>query len=219
MQNFANFLGNVFAFFKTLPPWLPLLIIWSIFGALSVAVLILCLCNKSVKSHDKNPFLHLLNAFTALTLAFSATEGDTPRAIAISATFWLLGYLFYGLLCALTPKSERQNCKEGCFYAPYSSFQSANSNAEREQVPVPTQRAFSSGTATIENGAIRLEHAISITDKLLQKNLGKGDRQELERMKGVLYSMQLKSAFSIDDGKILNGHFNSLLKLMAKYNL
>ena len=219
MQNFANFLGNVFTFLKTLPPWLPLLIIWSVYGALSVAIFILCLCNKRVKAHDKKPFFHLLNAFTALTLAFSATEGDTPRAVILSATFWLLGYLFYGLLCALTPKTEHKNCQDGCFYAPYSSFQSSSSATERAQVPVPTQRTYSTGSATLENGAIRLEHAISITDKLLQKNLGKGDRQELERMKGVLYSMQLKSAFTVDDGKVLNGHFNSLLKLMAKYNL
>ena len=66
---------------------------------------------------------------------------------------------------------------------------------------------------------VRLEHAISVTDRLLQKNLGKGDRQELEKLKNTLAVLQMKGALSPAESEILNENFNALLKLMAKYDV
>ena len=66
---------------------------------------------------------------------------------------------------------------------------------------------------------VRLEHAISVTDRLLQKNLGKGDRQELEKLKNTLAVLQMKGTLTPSDSDILNDNFNALLKLMAKYNV
>ncbi len=72
---------------------------------------------------------------------------------------------------------------------------------------------------TPAKNSVRLEHAISVTDKLLCKNLGKSDRQELEKLKNTLAVLQMKGTLSPTESDILNDNFNALLKLMAKYNV
>ena len=66
---------------------------------------------------------------------------------------------------------------------------------------------------------MRTEHALSVTEKLLAKDLGRGDRQETERIKASLGFMQAKGDLSPEDNERLNDNFNTLLKLMAKYNV
>ncbi|MCD7729585.1 MAG: hypothetical protein LUI60_06715 [Clostridia bacterium] len=66
---------------------------------------------------------------------------------------------------------------------------------------------------------VRLDHAVSVTDKLLAKELGRGDRQEAERIKTFLSLMQIKPELSPEENDRLNDNFNTLLKLMAKYNV
>lgn len=66
---------------------------------------------------------------------------------------------------------------------------------------------------------VRLEHALSITEKLLLKSLGRGDRQELEKMRYTLNMLQAKGNLTPQEGEILNENFNALLKLMARYNV
>lgn len=216
MQKLIDLFNGACAFIKNLPLWLSYTVIWSVFALLSIVVLILCLCNANVKKRDKRPYLHLLNAFTALTLAVAFSKTSVARSFGTGTTFWLVGYLFYGLLCALCSKSTLK-AKTQNAYSQYTSFSTANNPSPYSSVSV----AFRSEEKPFVNAksAVRLEHAVSITDKLLAKNLGKGDRQELEKMKGVLYSMQVKGDLSAEDHRILNGHFNSLLKMMTKYDL
>jgi len=66
---------------------------------------------------------------------------------------------------------------------------------------------------------VRLEHAVSVTEKLLGKNLGKTDRMELEKLKNTLSVLQLKGTLTPAESDMLNENFNMLLKLMAKYNV
>ena len=66
---------------------------------------------------------------------------------------------------------------------------------------------------------MRLEHAVTVTDKLLAKNLGKGDRQELEKLKNTLAVLRVKGTLTPSEAEILNENFNTLLKLMAKYDV
>jgi len=220
MQTATNFFNEIYSGLKAVPIPVILAIIWSVFALVSVVVLVLTLCVARVKKHDKKPYLHLLNVFTALTLATAVLDGDVAKAIYVSATFFLIGYLFYGLLSVITPKARDESYKKDCFCAPYSSIsQREGAPSPYSSIPIPQATTVLEPSFATAQSNVRLEHAISITDKLLAKNLGKGDRQELEKMKGVLYSLQLKGNLSADEGQLLNGHFNSLLKLMAKYNL
>ena len=74
-------------------------------------------------------------------------------------------------------------------------------------------------TPPAATSVVRLEHALSIADKLLLKNLGRGDRQELEKIKTALTVLKVKGILSAQEGEALNEMFNALLKLMAKYDL
>ena len=64
---------------------------------------------------------------------------------------------------------------------------------------------------------MRLDHALSIADKLLLKPLSRADRQELEKIKTTLTVIQVKGNPTAQEGEIINGQFNALVKLMAKY--
>jgi hypothetical protein len=66
---------------------------------------------------------------------------------------------------------------------------------------------------------VRLDHALSITDRLLAKTLTKGDRGEVEKIRSYLSVLSIKGTLSPEEGEALNESFNTLLKLMAKYNL
>ena len=60
---------------------------------------------------------------------------------------------------------------------------------------------------------------MTVTDKLLTKNLSKPDRQDLEKLKNTLAVLQIKGSLTPIEAEILNDNFNALLKLMAKYNV
>lgn len=217
MQEVINFFNGACAFIKNLPLWLSYTVVWSVFFVLSIVVLVTCLCNTKVKACDKRPYLHLLNAFTALTLAIAFSKTSVARSFGAGATFWLVGYLFYGLLCALSAKPAKKHESKNA-YSQYSSFGTAD-DASSPYSSVAVAFRGEEKPRVNAKSTVRLEHAVSITDKLLAKNLGRGDRQELEKMKGVLYSMQVKGDLSAEDHRILNGHFNCLLKMMTKYDL
>ncbi|MGN0805829.1 MAG: hypothetical protein ACI4MC_02215, partial [Candidatus Coproplasma sp.] len=76
----------------------------------------------------------------------------------------------------------------------------------------------SASIPAVQSG-VRLDHALSIADKLLLKNLGRGDRQELEKIKTALTVLKVKGTLTAQEGENLNETFNTLLKLMAKYDL
>ena len=86
------------------------------------------------------------------------------------------------------------------------------------QAQPPLPKAVKQEIPAAKNN-VRLEHAASVTEKLLSKNLGKSDRQELEKLKNTLAVLRIKGTLSPAESEILNENFNTLLKLMAKYNV
>ncbi len=175
------------------------------FGGIFLLALILCACSVKFRYADKRPFFHLLNAFSAVTLALFCTAYSAPQSIAAAAVFWCVGYLLYGLLCALS-----RSAKERPVYAerPLSlpPARPPISSAANSQIPAA-------------RNIVRLDHALAIADKLLLKSLGRGDRQELEKIKTSLTVLKVKGELSPQDGEALNEMFNAILKLMAKYEV
>ncbi|MDE7087897.1 MAG: hypothetical protein K2O67_06870 [Clostridia bacterium] len=176
------------------------------FGAVFLLTLIGCIFSQKIRRQDKRPYLSAVNAFTAVTLAIFLIRFTLAQSIAATAVFWCVGYLTYGFLRLFRPKTVRAV----------------------QQVPAETvsvipaarpSRPAAQQPQTPANGTVRLEHALSIADKLLLKNLGRGDRQELEKIKTALTVLKVKGVLSANEGEALNDMFNALLKLMAKYDL
>ena len=158
----------------------------------------------AVRSASKRPFLCLVNAYTAVTLAGFLTANELAPSILAASLFWCAGYLAYGLLCVITKPSKRKTVSQIAF-----------SSIPPQQPSVPPVR-----TDTVPaKASVRLDHAMTVTDKLLAKSLGKSDRQELEKLKNTLVVLQMKGNLSTAETDILNDNFNALLKLMAKYNV
>ncbi len=175
------------------------------FAVVFIAALLGCIFSAKIRRASKRPFFCFLNAYTALALGVFATGTEANKAIALTALFWFVGYLAYGFLCVISrPKKQT----------------AASPAAVVSALPVqsPRREFFHTDAPAAKNG-VRLEHALSITDKLLAKNLGKGDRQELEKMKTAFTVLQIKGVLSVQESAELNENFNALLKLMAKYNL
>ena len=158
-----------------------------------------------MRSASKRPFLCLVNAYSAVTLAAFLTDNGLPEAVLATALFWCAGYVLYGLLCAVT--------------RPVIVRQSTVSQVALTALPVQVPRKTANAPVPAVKNSVRLEHAMSVIDKLLLKNIGKGDRQELEKLKNTLTVLQMKGTLSPTESDILNDNFNALLKLMAKYNV
>lgn len=179
------------------------------FAAVYAACLILTLSVDRFRRLSKRPFLCLVNAYAALTLALFLIENDFTRSVFIAVIFWVGGYLLYGTLClASAPRRARR--------APPPAVMLS---AQPVQLVQPPKSATVRAEYPAARNNVRLEHAVSVTDKLLEKNLGKGDRQELEKLKNTLAVLQIKGSLSAAESEILNENFNTLLKLMAKYNV
>ena len=92
------------------------------------------------------------------------------------------------------------------------------------QPALPVQSVFTQSARPPKNNPpaaqnnIKLDHAVTVTENLLTKNLSKSDRQELEKLKNILAVLQIKGTLTTAESDILNENFNALLKLMAKYN-
>lgn len=164
------------------------------------------LLSRRLKSVDKRPFFCFVNLFTVLVFAVFLTAFELHYAAMTAALFWCVGYLLYGLLRAVSKPKRVKGEEEG------QPLAVANEPA------APISRPFTPAVPAAKN-VVRLEHALSIADRLLAKNLGRSDRQELERMKTTLAVLQVKGALSPQENETLNESFNALLKLMAKYNL
>lgn len=188
------------------------LIVFGSYLAVYLAAFVLTLAVPAIRKLSKRPLLCLANAYAAVTLALFATRTEFENAVVIAALFWVAAYLFYGLLCAVGSKRKKSTAYTGKnsypAYAPYSAPQPPVAVPARPRGDVPAAKS-----------CVRLEHAVTITDKLLQKNLGKSDRQELEKLKNTLAVLQIKGTLSPTEAEILNGNFNTLLKLMAKYDV
>lgn len=181
-------------------------IIWGSFGALFLLTLVLTLRSDGVKRASKRPFLCLVNCYAALTFAAFFDGENVQTAIFAAVLFWTAGYILYGVICFFS-RGKRKIRTE---YVP------APATAMPVSAPPPAGFAPEVPAA---HSSVRLEHALAVTQKLLSKNLGKSDRQELERLRTTLGVLQTKGTLSREEADILNDNFNALLKLMAKYNV
>ncbi|MDE5942655.1 MAG: hypothetical protein K2H30_00410 [Clostridia bacterium] len=204
---FSEFINNIYSKVANISFDTLLWIIWGAFAAIFVATLFLSLCMPKVKSASKTPFFNLVNAFAALTFGAFITEEGLPQSVLAAVIFWCIGYLLYGLLC-LIGKGKKQ-----------AAVQSQVAISSLPVATPPVKQPAMRAEVPAAKSTVRLEHAISVTDRLLQKNLGKGDRQELEKLKNTLAVLQMKGALTPSESDILNENFNALLKLMAKYNV
>lgn len=206
MNGIILYLNKAYAAVAALNPDLLMLIALCAYGGIFFVALAGCAASDKIRAADKRPFLGFTNAFTAIIFAAFMLRFELAPSALFSALFWCAGYVLYGLLCVVTaqPKKNRP-----------SALQTVS--VMQPYAPPPKEHLYAD-VPTAKTG-VRLEHALSIADKLLLKNLGKGDRQELEKMKTALTIMQVKGSFTPQEGEILNDNFNALLKLMAKYNL
>ena len=181
-------------------------LVWIILGsfiAITAFALILCLAIPKIRAADKRPYLCLVNAYTAVVFASFLTAEPFAQSAIAAAIFWFFGYLMYGVLCFISKPAKREETMPSLV-----TMMPSRSVAPPPRTDMPVAKS-----------SVRLEHAISVTDRLLQKSLGKSDRQELEKLKNTLSILQLKGELSPAESDILNDNFNALLKLMAKYNI
>lgn len=205
MTEVVNFLKSGYDFITSLSFTTLLTVILCVFLGMFVLVLILSLCSPIFSQSSKRPFFALVNVFTGLVLALFSTEYQISFSVFASAVFWVIGYCLYGVL-TLTyrkKKNKTEPCAQTLSLTPLPP-----PVADKVRPDVPAAKS-----------EVRIEHALSMTDKLLLKNLGRGDRQELEKMRHTLLVLQSKKEILPNEGEILNEDFNTLLKLMAKYGL
>lgn len=207
MENFAEYFRIAYRAVSSLPFGTLMLISLCSFGGVFALALALCILSKKVRRADKKPLLFLLNAFTAVMVALFSMGFQPEQTIFFSALFWLAGYLLYGLMRLLTPRNR----------AASPSISRVNVVSSMPVRPPERQEECSSLPAA--KSAVRLDHAISITDKLLLCRLARTDRQELEKIKTTLTVLQVKGNLSPQEGEVLNDNFNAILKYMAKYNV
>lgn len=207
MENVTQLINKAFGYLSSLDFGLLVVLDFGAFAAIFVAAFVLSLASQKVRGAPKRAFFHLVNLFSAVTLSIFCSEYSLAQSVAITAVFWCIGVLAYGLLCAISkPKLA----------APEPSGMTVSAVSASASVPVAPPRTPAAPAA---QSGVRLEHALSITDKLLLKNLGRGDRQELEKIKTSLTVLKVKGVLSPQEGETLNETFNALLKFMAKYDV
>ncbi len=200
---FSKIIDGIYSSISSLPFDTLVWIILGSFAAVTVLAIVMSFALPKVRAADKRPYLCLVNAFTAVVLAAFLTKQQLAESVLAAVIFWCFGYFFYGVLCFISKPAKSQNA------APSQ----VTLLPSRSAVPAPRS------DVPAAKSSVRLEHAISVTDRLLTKNLGKSDRQELEKLKSTLSVLQMKGELSPAESDVLNDNFNALLKLMAKYNI
>lgn len=207
---FTRFVEDVYSFVANIPFDTLVWLTWGSYFAVFLIAFVLTFASKSVKTASKRPFLSLTNAYTAVNLSVYLLKCEIGQSVLISAIFWTCGYVLYGALCAASKAGQKKTT------APEKSVTILNTPVAAPAAPPARQEKFEVPAA---KNNVRLEHAASVTEKLLSKNLGKSDRQELEKIKNTLAVLKIKGTLSATETEILNENFNTLLKLMAKYNV
>ena len=208
----ANLFKDFYGWFNSLPFDTLIYFIWGSYLAIFLIALIATLTSKKFKYASKKPFLCLTNAYAAVTLAAFMLQCGLAQSVTATVTFWVVGYLLYGALCAFTRSYANRKIKVTQAAATETPIPVQPMRAMRTDMPAQAQ------VPAAKNG-VRLEHAVAVTDKLLTKNLAKTDRQELEKLKNTLAVLKIKGSLNPTEADILNDNFNALLKLMAKYNV
>lgn len=206
---FVNFFKNVLSFAAKFPFDGILWFVFGSFAAVFAVVLTLNFALEGVRTASKKPFLCLVNCYAVITMELFLLKTSVACAIFAAGVFWLAGYLCYGLLCAFSRRRKRP--------AAHIAATAAVSPPQTFYKPAAVPPADKEVSAAKNN--VKLEHAMAVTDKLLEKNLGKSDRQQLEKLKTTLEVLRIKPELTSAEGEILNEYFNALLKLMAKYNV
>ena len=202
---FAKMIDSIYSSISSIPFDTLVWLILGSFAAITLLALILCFAIPKIRAAGKRPYLCLVNAYTALILAAFLSKEPLAQSALAAVLFWCFGYLLYGVLCFITrPVKKEENAPSVVTFLPARAPMA--SPAPRSDMPAA-------------KSSVRLEHAISVTERLLQKNLSKSDRQELEKLKSTLSVLQMKGELSPAESDILNDNFNALLKLMAKYNI
>ncbi|MCH5148723.1 MAG: hypothetical protein J1G05_05110 [Clostridiales bacterium] len=179
-------------------------IVWGSYAAIFIAALLATVFSPMARNAQKRPFLALTNVYSGVNLAVFLLKCAIGDALMMTAIFWVVGYILYGVLCLCSVKRTKK--------------------AVEVQSALPVQPVFTQPARPAKNnppaakGNIKLDHAVTVTDNLLSKNLSKSDRQELEKLKNTLAVLQIKGTLTPAESDILNDNFNALLKLMAKYN-
>lgn len=208
----VNLFKGFYGWFDSLPFDTLIYFIWGSYLAIFLIALVATLASKKIKAADKKPFLCLTNAYAAITLAMFMLENGFAQSIVGAVTFWVVGYILYGLLCAFTKSYKNRNEKIMQAAVTETVIPAQTIRAARQDMQPQAQ------VPAAKNG-VRLDHAVAVTDKLLTKNLAKTDRQELEKLKNTLAVLKIKGTLNPTEADILNENFNALLKLMAKYNV
>lgn len=180
--------------------------VWGSYVAIFLVALILTFVSKRVRASSKMPFLCLTNAYAGVNLALFLLKCDVAQSVLTAALFWVIGYVLYGGLCAFTKKRTVQTVPQTTVSAIPAAVSVTSAPVKRMDAPA------------VKN-TVRLEHAVAVTEKLLSKNLAKPDRQEIEKLKSVFAVLKIKGELTPAETEMLNENFNTLLKLMAKYNV
>ena len=210
MENVTEFIKRFLNQFSDANFALLAIIDLTAFAVVVLAAVLGCVFSKRLRAHDKRAFMWVVNAFAAVTLAVFLTEFSLEKSVAAATLLWLVGFIAYGALTFFKDKGAGKVSE-----APPPA---SNVSVMPVRPTRPAQPAQISQQPAVNSG-VRLEHALSIADKLLLKNLGRGDRQELEKIKTALTVLKVKGVLSPQEGEALNDMFNALLKLMAKYDL
>lgn len=207
---FSDFANNFYAAIAKIPfDWL----VWFTWGSYAFIFVIafgLTLLIPKVKALSKTPFLCLTNAYAAVNLSLYLLKCELAPSILVTALFWVIGYILYGLLCF---------CSKGKHKNKSSSVGEVITTLPAPSTPAPMPSKAVKADIPAAKNSVRLEHAVTVTEKLLTKCLGKSDRQEVEKIKNTLAILRIKGTLSTTEAEILNENFNTLLKLMAKYNV
>lgn len=207
---FADFVNGLYAAVAKIPfDWL-VWFVWGTYALIFVITFIACVASSRMREVSKRPYLSLTNAYAAVNLALFLLKCELAQSVLITVLFWVVGYIFYGALCAVSRAKRKSKQSGEVKIAPAAEI----SAPPMKMAPKPVHREIPAA-----KNSVRLEHAVSVTDKLLVKNLGKTDRQEVEKLKNTFAVLQLKGTLTPAESDILNENFNTLLKLMAKYNV
>ena len=179
-------------------------IVWGSYIAIFIVAFFVTLFSQRAKRAEKKPFLSLTNAYSGVNLAVFLLKCTLSESIMVTAIFWVAGYILYGILCFCSVKKKVKEVEHKAALPVHTVYTQ------------PAVQVANSVPAAKNN--VKLDHAVSVTDNLLTKNLAKSDRQELEKLKNTLAVLQIKGSLTPAETEMLNENFNALLKLMAKYN-
>ena len=202
MDNVVRFFADVYSSLADIPFGSLVAAALCVYGGLMAAFALACACSFRLRSADKRPVLHFVNAASALFFALMLTGAGAGESLFWSVLLWLAGYAYYGALCA---------------FARGARVRAAKPSAALSLLPESPPRRPQVPAVSAPSGGARLDHALSIADGLLSKPLSRADRQELERMKTALTVIRVKGEPTPQENETVNDCFNALLKLMARY--